>query len=73
MSEVVVTKAERAMFRYEAGLGVCSDPRGEFGRDYRILAVLDALDDTEAHLAAARSALAAVREVRAAGVGGEAS
>lgn len=44
----VPTPAEVDMFRREAGLGVCTDPRGEFGRDYRILALIKALEDAQA-------------------------
>jgi hypothetical protein len=38
-----LTPEQRELWRKEAGLGVCSDPRHEFGRDYRILDLLDAL------------------------------
>lgn len=35
----------RGVWRIEAAHGVCSDSRREFGRDYRILALIEALDD----------------------------
>lgn len=42
-----VTREQREAWRREAGLGICTDGRREFGRDYRILDLLDALEAAE--------------------------
>ena len=39
-----MTPDELGRLREEAGHGVCSDPRKEFGRDYRIITLLDEIE-----------------------------
>lgn len=55
-------KIDADLWRKEAGLGICTDPRREFGRDYRILALLDRVAELEAKVARVEAALADFRD-----------
>lgn len=47
-----MTREQRQQWRHEAGLGICLDPRREFGRDYRILDLIEAIEEAEEKCAA---------------------